>query len=43
LQHVNAQAFIQGVDDDFLVAAFVTILGFIPVILSRTKKREVAH
>ncbi len=43
LQHVSSQAFIQGVDDDFLVAACVTMLGFIPVFLSRTKKREVVR
>lgn len=43
LQHVNLQAFIQGVDDDFMLAACVTLLGFIPILLSRTKKKGVAH
>jgi DHA2 family multidrug resistance protein len=41
MQHVNLQAFIQGVDDDFLVAALITMLGFIPIIFSRTKKKVV--
>lgn len=39
LQHVNVQAFIQGVDDDFFLAAVVSLLGFIPIVLSQSKKK----
>ena len=40
LSNVNKQAFIQGVDDDFLLAAVVTIIGGIPVVLLRTTKKK---
>lgn len=40
LSHVNNQAFIQGVDDDFLVAALITCIGLIPILLMKTKKNE---
>ncbi len=39
LSNVSTQAFIQGVDDDFLIAAFITVLGLIPIIILKTKKR----
>lgn len=39
VQHVNVQSFIQGVDDDFLLAAIVTFIGVIPVIFLKSKKR----
>jgi len=38
LSHVNLQAYIQGIDDDFWIASVITILGIIPVIVMRTKK-----
>ena len=38
MQHVSVQAFIQGVDDDFLLAAGLTMLGFIPILLMRSKR-----
>ncbi len=39
-EHVANQAFVQAVDDDFLIAAAITILCFIPLMLLRyTKKR----
>ncbi len=40
MQHVNIQAFIQGVDDDFFLAAMVTFVGFIPIIFLHTKKKN---
>ncbi len=40
LSHVNRQAFIQGVDDDFLISAVITIIGGIPVVLLHTKKKK---
>jgi hypothetical protein len=42
MQHVNVQAFIQGVDDDFFLAAVISLLGFIPILLSQSKKKSVA-
>lgn len=40
VQQVNKEAFIQGVDDDFLIAGLITILGVIPVLFLHTKKRK---
>lgn len=40
LSHVNMQAYIQGIDDDFWIAAVITALGIIPVIIMRTKKQK---
>ena len=39
MSHVGTQAFIQGIDDDFLLAAAVTVVGLIPAIILRTKKK----
>jgi MFS transporter, DHA2 family, multidrug resistance protein len=36
--HIAKQAYIQGVNDDFLVAAAITIAGAIPIIWLHTKK-----
>lgn len=41
MSSVGTQAFIQGVDDDFLLAAGITLIGFIPIILMRSKKNKV--
>ncbi|MDD2798007.1 MAG: DHA2 family efflux MFS transporter permease subunit [Bacteroidales bacterium] len=41
LSHVNLQAYIQGISDDFWIASVITGLGIIPVILMRTKKQTV--
>ncbi len=38
LSNINKQAFIQGVDDDFLLAGIITLIGGIPIIFLRTKK-----
>jgi DHA2 family multidrug resistance protein len=40
MQHVSVQAFIQGIDDDFLLAAGLTMLGFIPILLMRSKRNK---
>ena len=37
MSNVSSQAFIQGIDDDFLIAALITLLGFIPILMMRTK------
>ena len=38
MSNVGNQAFIQGINDDFLIAAFITLLGFIPILLLKSKK-----
>ncbi|HLP04473.1 MAG TPA: DHA2 family efflux MFS transporter permease subunit [Paludibacter sp.] len=38
MSHVSSQAFIQGVNDDFLVAAVISCLCFIPILMMRKKK-----
>jgi DHA2 family multidrug resistance protein len=38
LSNVNKQAYIQGINDDFLLAGIITLLGGIPVIFLHTKK-----
>ena len=37
--NINRQAFIQGIDDDFLIAAIITLIGGIPVLFLYTKKK----
>lgn len=37
---INRQAYIQGIDDDFLVAAGITLVGGIPVLLLAGRKRK---
>ncbi len=41
--NVTKQAFIQGVNDDFLIASVVTLLGGIPVIFLRIRRRKKEH
>jgi DHA2 family multidrug resistance protein len=38
LSNLNKQSYIQGIDDDFLLAGFITLLGGIPIIFLHTKK-----
>lgn len=40
LSHLNKQAYIQGIDDDFWIAAIITVLGALPVIIMRTKYKK---
>ena len=42
ISSVGSQAFIQGIDDDFLLAAIISLIGFIPIILMRTKVKNSA-
>lgn len=35
-QHINTEAFIRGVNDDFFLAGVITVFGLIPVLLSRS-------
>ena len=38
--NVNKQAYIQGIDDDFLIAALITLVGAIPVLFLAVKKKN---
>jgi len=40
MSNVNSQAFIQAVDDDFRIAALISLLGFIPIFLLKSKKKS---
>jgi len=40
MSHVNLQAFIAGVNDDFMVAAALTAIGIIPIFLMHSKKKQ---
>jgi DHA2 family multidrug resistance protein len=39
MSNVSSQAYIQGINDDFLIAAFISILGFVPILLLKSKKK----
>jgi DHA2 family multidrug resistance protein len=38
VQHVSKQAYIAGIDDDFWVAAIITLVSLVPVLIMRSKK-----
>jgi DHA2 family multidrug resistance protein len=38
LSNLSKQAYIQGIDDDFLLAGLITFIGGIPIIFLHTKK-----
>jgi MFS transporter, DHA2 family, multidrug resistance protein len=38
--HLNRQAFVSAVDDDFLLASVITLISAIPVIFLRSKRRK---
>lgn len=40
ISNVSKQAYIQGIDDNFLVAALITVIGLIPTIILRSKKHS---
>jgi len=40
MTHISKQAYIAGIDDDFWMAAIITFLGLIPVIIMKTKNRK---
>jgi DHA2 family multidrug resistance protein len=37
--HLAQQAFVQAINDDFLIASVITILGAVPIFFLRTRKR----
>jgi len=40
MSNVSTQAFIQGVNDDFLIAALISLIGFLPILLLKSKKKR---
>ena len=42
ISNVSKQAYIEGIDDDFLIAAIITIVGGIPVFFLRARKKQIA-
>ena len=40
LSNLNKQAYIQAINDDFLLAGIITLMGGIPIIFLRTKKSK---
>ena len=36
--HISKQSYIQGINDDFMVAAAITLAGIIPIFWLHTKK-----
>ena len=43
MTHLTKQAYIQGIDDDFWIAAIISIIGLVPVIFMRSKKQKAIH
>ena len=41
LSNMNKQAYIQGIDDDFLLAGIITLIGGLPIIFLHTKKLKI--
>jgi DHA2 family multidrug resistance protein len=41
IKHTMSQGYIQGIADDFLIAAVITTLGVIPVLALQTRKKKV--
>jgi len=40
LSHINRQAFVQAISDDFLIAAVITLISAIPVFFLKVKKNN---
>jgi DHA2 family multidrug resistance protein len=38
--HVRQQAFVQAINDDFMIAAVVTLICVVPIFFLRTRKPE---
>lgn len=43
LSNLSRQAYIQGIDDDFLLAGIITLIGGIPIIFLHTKKSKIKN
>ena len=40
MSHIGKEAYIQGIDDDFLLAGVVTLIGLIPIFWLHMKKKQ---
>ena len=40
VSNVTKQAYIQGVDDDFYIAALISFIGIIPILFLKSKKKQ---
>ena len=40
MSNVSSQAFIEGINDDFLIAAFITCLGMIPILVLKSPHKK---
>jgi DHA2 family multidrug resistance protein len=40
ISHISKQAFIEGVNDDFLFAALISLVGVVPIFFLHTKKKK---
>ena len=38
--HIAKQAYIQGINDDFLIASAITLSGIVPIIWLHTKRKK---
>ena len=43
LSNINNQAYIEGINDDFMIASVITALGLIPIFFLHTKKKKAAN
>jgi DHA2 family multidrug resistance protein len=41
--HVASQAFVRAVCDDFLIAAVISLVGVLPILILKTRKRSKTH
>jgi len=40
MSNVGSQAFIEGINDDFLIAAIISLIGFLPILMLKSKKNK---
>ena len=40
VSQITKEAYIQSIDDDFLIASFITLVGGLPVLLLRARKKK---
>lgn len=40
MSHINTQAFVEGVNDDFIIAASITALCILPVFIMKNKRKK---
>jgi MFS transporter, DHA2 family, multidrug resistance protein len=41
--NLNKQAFVEGINDDFLMASIITLIGGIPIIFLHTRKSKIQN